>query len=133
VDERLQTQILELLDDRQNVYLTCYALYGPEQRLSGECTEKKTDKSVSSYHTSVTGLLVNVGASLDRGVDPDTQEGHYGNALQSASVRGYEKIVQMLFNRGADVNAKSRGFGNFALQIPNSRQLSLMNTLYGST
>ncbi len=37
------------------------------------------------------------------------------NALQAASVEGYEKVVQMLIDAGADVNAQGGEYGN-ALQ-----------------
>ena len=41
--------------------------------------------------------------------------GEYGNALQAASVSGHEKVVQMLLDQGADVNAQGGEYGN-ALQ-----------------
>jgi ankyrin repeat protein len=43
------------------------------------------------------------------------QGGHYGNALQAASAKGYRQVVKMLLDKGADVNAQGRFYGN-ALQ-----------------
>lgn len=43
---------------------------------------------------------------LDRGAAVDAQSGHYGSALQAASYYGHQ-IVQMLLDRGADVNVNS--------------------------
>ena len=39
----------------------------------------------------------------------------YGNALQAASAKGYEQLVQMLLEAGVDVNAQRGEHGN-ALQ-----------------
>lgn len=65
------------------------------------------------------GLLQTVKKLLVRGVDPDAKSlgENYGNALQAASYGGYEEIVQMLLDRGADVNAQGGKFGS-ALQAP---------------
>ena len=43
------------------------------------------------------------------------KEDDYGNALQAASFGGHEKVVQMLLDQGADVNAQGGEYGN-ALQ-----------------
>ncbi|THY04863.1 hypothetical protein D6D03_03433, partial [Aureobasidium pullulans] len=36
----------------------------------------------------------------------------YGNALQAASAGGYDKTVQLLLDKGADVNAQGGRYGN---------------------
>ena len=46
--------------------------------------------------------------------------GHYSNALQAASMRGHEKVVKMLGERGVDVNAQGGEYGN-ALQAASYR------------
>jgi ankyrin repeat protein len=41
------------------------------------------------------------------------QGGEYSTVLQAASLRSHEKIVQLLVEKGADINAQ-RGFLNTA-------------------
>lgn len=48
-------------------------------------------------------------------VDVNAQGGEHGNALQAASFRGHEKVVQILVYKGADVNAEGGEYDN-ALQ-----------------
>jgi len=36
---------------------------------------------------------------------------HYGNALQVASVGGHDKVVRILIDAGADVNAQGGEYG----------------------
>jgi ankyrin repeat protein len=57
---------------------------------------------------------------VDAGAEIDAQGGYYGNALQVASHRGYEKVVQLLLGAGADVNAQGGFYGN-ALQAASYR------------
>ena len=49
---------------------------------------------------------------LSKGADINAQDRGYGNALQAASVRGYEKIVELLLSKGADINAQGGLYGN---------------------
>lgn len=50
----------------------------------------------------------------------NAQGGLYGNALQAASLRGHDKIVQLLQEKGAEINAQGGRFGN-ALQAASLR------------
>jgi ankyrin repeat protein len=52
--------------------------------------------------------------------DPNAQGGRFGNALQAASARGHDVVVQMLLDKGADPNAQGGRFGN-ALQAASAR------------
>jgi ankyrin repeat domain-containing protein 50 len=45
----------------------------------------------------------------------NAQGGRYGNALQAASYEGHEKVVELLLDKGADVNAQGGKYDN-ALQ-----------------
>ncbi|PKK42316.1 hypothetical protein CI102_12421, partial [Trichoderma harzianum] len=42
----------------------------------------------------------------------NAQGGYYGNALQAAAQQGHDKIVQMLLDKGANVNAQGGEYGN---------------------
>ena len=42
----------------------------------------------------------------------NAQRGLYGNALQATSIRGHDKVVQMLLEKGADVNTQGGEYGN---------------------
>ena len=43
---------------------------------------------------------------LDKGAEINAQGGHFGSALQAASDRGRDKVVQLLIDHGAKINAK---------------------------
>jgi ankyrin repeat protein len=45
---------------------------------------------------------------LDKGADASAQGGYYGNALQTASHKGHDQIVQQRLEKGADVNGFSQ-------------------------
>ena len=45
-------------------------------------------------------MLINTGANID------TQDEMYSNALEEALREGYEKVVQILIDTRADVNAQ---------------------------
>ncbi|KFY05690.1 hypothetical protein V491_09060 [Pseudogymnoascus sp. VKM F-3775] len=50
-----------------------------------------------------------------RVVDVNAHGGAYGNALQAASARGHNKIIEVLLSKDANVNAQGGLYGN-ALQ-----------------
>ncbi|KAB8238262.1 uncharacterized protein BDW43DRAFT_321300 [Aspergillus alliaceus] len=69
----------------------------------------------ASYH-----IQQSTGLNMFEGCPPHNSRkwlicGWYGNALQAASYRGYEQIVQILLDKGADANTQSGVYGN-ALQ-----------------
>ncbi|KIW85537.1 hypothetical protein Z517_00929 [Fonsecaea pedrosoi CBS 271.37] len=65
--------------------------------------------SLRGYRSLVKNILAEGGA------DVNAQGGDFGNALQAASYRAYQQIVERLLEAGADVNAQGGHFGN-ALQ-----------------
>lgn len=74
------------------------------------------------YYASLLGLYWVLQAFLDGVTDHDirkrlanTQGRYFGNALQAASSRGHEKVVDILLNNGADVNTHGGPYDN-ALQ-----------------
>jgi ankyrin repeat protein len=56
---------------------------------------------------------------LKYGADVNAQGGQYSNALQAASLGGFNAVVELLLKYGADVNAQSGQYGN-ALQAASS-------------
>jgi len=48
---------------------------------------------------------------LAKGADINAQ-GTYGNALQAASAKGHQAVVELLLAKGADVNAQGGLYGN---------------------
>ncbi|KAJ5365328.1 NACHT nucleoside triphosphatase [Penicillium concentricum] len=67
------------------------------------------------YYACFNGLGVPARDLIDKGADVNAQGGYYGNALQAASQRGHQEIVNLLLNNAADVNAQGGYYGN-ALQ-----------------
>ena len=62
------------------------------------------------YYAALLGLMEPTQALLDFGYDVNSLGGKYGTALVAAASRGDEKMVQLLVNRGANVNC----FGGLA-------------------
>ena len=58
---------------------------------------------------------------ISAGADVNAQGGEFGNALQAASYRGYEKVVQILLDAGADVNAQGGDYYDNALYAASYR------------
>ncbi|KAF1995373.1 hypothetical protein P154DRAFT_526419 [Amniculicola lignicola CBS 123094] len=56
----------------------------------------------------------------EEGAEVNAQGGQYGNALQAASSRGGQQIVELLLKAGAEANAQGGQYGN-ALQAASSR------------
>ncbi|GJC89989.1 ankyrin repeat and SOCS box protein 8 [Colletotrichum liriopes] len=58
-------------------------------------------------------------APLGEGAEVNAQGGHFGNALQAASLHGNQEVVELLLEKGAEINAQGGYFGN-ALQAASS-------------
>lgn len=48
---------------------------------------------------------------IDSGEDVNAQGGEYGNALQAASTKGHQEIVQLLLDKGADITRRVANMG----------------------
>ncbi|MCJ1426154.1 hypothetical protein MMC29_004056 [Sticta canariensis] len=72
--------------------------------------------SIKQEHDALVDLLLRQG---DKSTEFNAQGGYYGNALQTASSGGHQKIVRLLLKSGADVNAQGGYYGN-ALQEASS-------------
>ena len=51
---------------------------------------------------------------------PHAQGGDYGNALQAASYRGHDQVVQLLLDKEANINVQGGRYSN-ALQAASSK------------
>ncbi|CAG7957366.1 unnamed protein product [Penicillium nalgiovense] len=68
------------------------------------------------YYASLLGLQRTAQLLLDKGEDINAQ-GVHGSALQQASAKDHEGIVQLLLAKGADVDMKCKGEPRTALQL----------------
>jgi ankyrin repeat domain-containing protein 50 len=130
---------IELLQGRRNAFLNCIRINDPEYPWRAPNLAMRVQEIPSPlYYASLLGLYHSVLYILKspcvslhltdsqrltvNGVkyDVNVQGGIYGNALQAASVRGHETIVELLLNNGADINAQGGVYGN-ALQAASVR------------
>lgn len=99
-------------------WVQLYNVDAPWQGMDLSLTTK--DVAQPLYYAASIGVwevIENIIPLID---DVNAQGGRYGNALQAASVRGYEKIVQILLDVGVDVNANGGRYGD-ALQAASAR------------
>ena len=83
-----------------------------------------------------TGDLAGVRAELDRGVKPDTEGRHGLTALMLAASENHIDVARLLVERGADVDARERFFGQTVLaQATRSKRPEMVRWLLekGST
>ncbi|KAJ5391857.1 Pfs NACHT and ankyrin domain protein [Penicillium cosmopolitanum] len=59
------------------------------------------------YYTYFIRLIAPAQDIISKGADVNTQGGYFSNALQAASSRGYQEIIKLLLNQGADINTQS--------------------------
>ncbi|KAL9105023.1 MAG: hypothetical protein Q9163_000120 [Psora crenata] len=102
------------LDLRDEIATPAYyvSLLGLDRILS-----KLVDKERAGNDTT---LAVSPASMFLRDKQINAQGGRYGNALQAASLRGHEKVVQILLEKGSDINAQGGHFGN-ALQAASAK------------
>jgi ankyrin repeat protein len=114
----VQESILKFFQQRQ-AYAVWGSLFNPDQPWDEEPWRHR-NMATPLYYMALGGLRHTVKTLLDRGADVNAQGGKYGNALQAASWREDEKMVQILVENGADVNAQGGRYGN-ALQAASLR------------
>jgi hypothetical protein len=96
-------------------------LYNVDRPRNGlDLSLTKKDLPQPLYYAASIGALEIIENMTLQDVDVKAEGGYYGNALQAASYRGYEKVVQMLLDAGADVKAGGGYYGN-ALQAASYR------------
>jgi hypothetical protein len=77
--------------------------------------EKTVNQPSTLYWAARSGLTGVVQLLLNNGAKVNTQGGHYGNALQAATIEGYERVVEQLLDASANANTQGGYYGN-ALQ-----------------
>jgi ankyrin repeat protein len=63
------------------------------------------------YYACFAGLVGTARDLIDSGEDVNAQGGEYGNALQAASTKGHQEIVQLLLDKGADITRRVANMG----------------------
>ena len=107
---------IELLLTRGHGLLNWIRLYSLDQPSQGsDMMRGLNDVHPPLYYASFAGLIGSVKSILDKGAYANAQGGLYGNALQAASGRGHDQVVQILLAKGADINAQG-GYHSNALQ-----------------
>ncbi|KAK2765812.1 pfs domain-containing protein [Colletotrichum kahawae] len=103
---RVHDLIREFCLDEESPQIS-YRLYNPDTPWETKPESSQTDEIVVLYYVACGGIVSAVEDVLKNGADVNAQGGRYGNALQAASERGHQEIIQMLLNNGADVNAQA--------------------------
>jgi hypothetical protein len=120
-DNRLSYLAAKFLSTGKGAYLNWLRLYDPDKVLDTPNFRRELDSCPNPlYYTSLGGLAITACRLVEEGADVNAQGGEYSNALQAASDRGHDKIVDVLLSKGADVNAQGGFYGN-ALQAASTR------------
>src|SRR5262244_1391178 len=68
------------------------------------------------YYATLAGMLPVVQSSIESNVDINERYGVHGSALLVASSKGHERIMELLLQHGAHVNAPGGQYHDTALQ-----------------
>jgi hypothetical protein len=123
---RLDSLILRIFQQHQGSFYTWVKLHDVDTPFETDVDFSLTLSQIASpvYYASLLGLdwvlheLINIcqNPASERRDLINTQGGNYGNALQAASAGGHDKVVRVLVDAGADVNAQDVGGDGNALQ-----------------
>jgi len=143
----LDPLILELFNQRQDKIFTWVRLHNVDLQWDCLVEFQPERENIASplYYASLLGLETILPELIDvakRSVgDPNStgqkqtvnaQRGRFGNALQAASHRGHDKVVQMLLGAGADVNAEGGEYSNALLAALYGGHEKLVQMLLGA-
>jgi len=122
--EALNQLIMELFSIRNDAYLNWIRIYDLDNPWKDLDVKRNMEEVPTPlYYASLAGLTEIVALLIIKvkaDADVNAQGGTYSTALQAASYRGHDKIVELLLGKGADVNAQGGRFGT-ALQAASDR------------
>ncbi|MCJ1391416.1 hypothetical protein MMC18_004280 [Xylographa bjoerkii] len=104
LDTSLLKKEIQLCRTTSSLFWTWYPVYCASVREN--VTTNETDLIIPSW----IGLDRIVNILVHETTDVNADGGAYGNALQAASHNGHDKVVQILLDKGADVNAQVHGY-----------------------
>jgi hypothetical protein len=100
--EQLSRLAMSLMAIEEPAYCNWISLYDPDHPLKQPDLERRLDGlAMPLYYAADLGLSTIARLLLDEGANVNTQGGEYGNALQAASERGHEQVVEILLDAGA--------------------------------
>jgi Ankyrin repeats (3 copies) len=116
-DERITQSAVALLSRSNAAYCNWIQIHDPDKSWKGsDITRDPQAIPEPLCYACLEGLAEVAGYLITiEGADVNAQGGYYGNALQAASSRGHDKVVEVLLAKGANVNAQGGRYGN-ALQ-----------------
>ena len=117
----IEQLVSKLFKEETTAFVTWIKLYDIDRpwRMDVDYNRPLTDMALPLYYAALLGLESVMHSVLpietrdaDASDAVNAQGGLLGNALQAASYGGYERLVQILLDRGADVNAQGGDYGN---------------------
>jgi hypothetical protein len=101
-------------------YLYATSAYNENQNVKSSMDARLLYMLSLHGHGSLVKCMLAEDGEDAEGAEVNAQGGEFGNALQAASLRGYQQIVELLLKAGAEVNAQGGKYGN-ALQAASRR------------
>jgi hypothetical protein len=119
--DRTYLLIMELFQSKRDAYINWIRLFEPDRPwIDPDLTRSLESVPSPLYYASLEGLIKSSGQLVEKGAEVNAEGGRHNNALQAASHRGHDAVVQRLLEVGAEVNAQGGYFGN-ALQAASYR------------